>query len=276
MPKQQSELTDEEAALAKKLFALLLKGYERFATVSPVSAESRFVELLAGYPSTEQRPIVELTDADRRRLFEGHWKAINDDRVKEEGLATDFNLLDVLGTTYKETRHSMVLAWLLDADLRKHGTHAQRSLGFELFLQETGLPKSFASGRYWVRREVAGDEARVDIEIASRGHFLIHIENKIHAGEGNRQTDREWSDLQRRALTLGVGNPENVKALFLTPTGLLPANANFQPISWRQMAQVLEAFAGRAKPPDVKLFASHYARALRKFVVRDEMREEEN
>ena len=33
---------------------------------------------------------------------------------------------------------------------------------------------------------------RIDIEVAHPGKFVIYIENKIWAGEGDDETNREW------------------------------------------------------------------------------------
>ena len=169
----------------------------------------------------------------------------------------------------------MALAWLLDHDMRKLGTHAQGNLGFRLFLHEFGLPIDYADCKYWVRREVAGDESIVDVEVACRGRFLIHIENKIWSCEGLDQTDREWSDMQRRAAGLNVSAP-NVHALFLTPRGTKPSDPHFRAISWKRIVRVLEKFADQAKPPDVKLFTAHYARALKRFIVVQNTREDDD
>lgn len=197
------------------------------------------------------------------------------DRRNQIERADDFNLLEVMQLTGNEIRHSMVLAWLLDRDLRKLGTHAQGSVGFRLFLEEFDLPLSYAGCNYWVRREVAGEKSIVDIEVGCLNQFLIHIENKIWSCEGTDQTDREWSDLQRRAAELGV-SARNVHALFLTPNGTKPKNDRFHPISWGRVVRVLEKFAERAKPVDVQFFARHYAQALRRFVVTQDTIEDDN
>jgi hypothetical protein len=164
----------------------------------------------------------------------------------------------------------MVLAWLLDRDMMRPGPHAQGNLGFRLFLAEFGLPIAYADTQYWVRREVAGDESRVDIEVAARGRFLIHIENKIFSGEGPKQTDREWSDLERRAEELGLtpsSTPCAFHALFLTPHGEKAGNPKFQRVSWGQIAEVFDQFAASITPPDVRHFCSQYAKGLRKFII---------
>jgi len=202
-------------------------------------------------------------------LLDGYNGKIELDRYQQEKVADDFNLLDVMRLTGKEIRHSMVLAWLLDRDMRKLGTHAQGNLGFRLFIdefRELFLPIDSPDCKYWVRREVAGDESIVDIEVACRGQFLIHIENKIWATEGADQTNREWSDLQRRAAGLKVP-ASYIHALFLTPHGTKPRNPNFRAISWGRILRIFDSFAEQAKPPDVKLFTTHYVRAIRKFMI---------
>jgi hypothetical protein len=200
----------------------------------------------------------------------------------QETTADDFNLFEVMDVVGDENLHSNILAWLLARRI-EHGTHAQGNLGFRLFLEtlagELKLPgpiDSYAETNYWVRREVAGGQSRMDVEVAARGSFIIHIENKIWSAEGMKQTSREWEDLLRRRDELGVPE-ENVRGLFLTPDRRNPSDANFIPISWGQIAGVLDKFEEKAKPPVVKLFAAHYARALRAFVITEpEEMEEDN
>ena len=130
---------------------------------------------------------------------------------KQKASADDFNLFAVIDVEGDEVRHTKILAWLLDSRI-EHGTHAQGNLGFRLFLKhlqkelfgDAGLPATayVDEPNYWVHREVSGGEARVDIEIAARNKFLIHIENKIFSMEGDDQTHREWRDLRERAKAL--------------------------------------------------------------------------
>lgn len=185
--------------------------------------------------------------------------------------ADDFNLFGVIGVERDELCHSTILAWLLDHRIAK-GTHAQGALGFRLFLEEFATELqvgdkdkvlAYADERnYWVSREVSGDEARVDIEIAALGKFVIQIENKIDSEEGTHQTNREWRDLQARRIELHV--PEKAcHAIFLTPDGTEAKNENFLAVDWNRIAQVFDRFANEAKPSDVKLFARHYARTIR-------------
>jgi len=188
-------------------------------------------------------------------------------RRSQERTADDFNFLDVMQVTGRETMHSSVLAWLLAHDIEGLGTHAQGPLGLKLFLAEIGLSPAYASADndYWVRTEVSGDESRIDVEVACRSKFLIRIETKIWSKEGVGQTAREWRDSERRAahMKIPVGH---IHAYFLSPSGGMPEHNKFDSISWSQIARVFEEFADRAKPPEVKMFSSHYARALRKSI----------
>jgi hypothetical protein len=135
-------------------------------------------------------------------------------------------------------------------------------LGFEQFLRALALPMNYAEANYWVRREVSGDESRIDIEVAARNSFLIHIENKIWSGEGGEQTAREWADLKIRAIALNVP-ADHVHGIYLTPDGRTADQKDFKPLSWYNIETVLELFADKALPSDVKVFAKHYARTLR-------------
>jgi hypothetical protein len=195
-------------------------------------------------------------------LIDGFRCQIETWQKSQESTAQDFNMLEVFGVTGDEVRHSMLLAWLLDRRLEKGGTHAQGNLGFRLFLEALGLPAAYAERSYWVRREQAGDESRVDVEVAARGMFIIHIENKIRAAEGLYQTAREWADLLKRAKSLEI--PSNaIHAFFLTMDDTSADNPKFVSLSWRAIADVFERFANEAKPPEVRLFAMHCAHALR-------------
>jgi hypothetical protein len=188
--------------------------------------------------------------------------------------ADDFNVFDVMKVEHDEVTHSKLLAWLLDRRI-EHGTHAQGSLGFQLFLEELQEdlatesppePLKYFEEPYWVACEVSGDRSRVDIEIAAREKFIIHIENKILSLEGPEQTDHEWDDLGKRRRELGISE-SNAHAIFLTLNGSDPNNKNFRPVGWCRIARILEKFADQAQAPDVKLFARHYAKAIHALAV---------
>lgn len=281
MTRQSASIDDgdlEETKALAQVYRALLTGY---SAIAPQAASRQQSDLRATFElllNVFANASVHADAADRR-LAGSEAQAFNalltkfsarrqERRKRQEASAEDFNLLQVLQVTHKEVRHSMVLAWMLDHDLDRLGTHAQGNLGLRLFLNEIGLPAHYADRNYWVRREVAGDESIVDVEIGARGAFLIHVENKIWSTEGTDQTTREWADLQRRASSLGIDPAgASVHALFLTPMGAKPSNPRFLPITWRQMVKVLERFAEFARPLDVKLFAAHYAKIVNRFIL---------
>lgn len=259
-------LTIQEQSAA---FRRLLERHAALLSTPSASAEATaFKGLLEGFSAAYGRASAEEGQKAQqdvhlfRTFFPGYQEALEAWRSAQEATADDFNVLDVLQVSGDELRYSMILAWLLDRDMTRFGTHAQGNLGFRLFLSEVGLPEDYAAAAYRVRREVASSESRMDLEIAARGAFVIHIENKIWSGEGIEQTNREWRDLQKRALMLGIRSPDAMHALFLTPDGSGPRNANFRPVSWRQIGRALDKFADRARPHQVRLFAIHCARVL--------------
>lgn len=282
--KNENSASNEDTGRKRERFALLLNGFSVVVSrgrtsVAPVTARIRTLLKQFGEHRDRANMREHAQAAEDRHqihaLLEGYNKTVESYRQKQEQVADDFNLLEVMRLTGKEIRHSMVLAWLLDHDMRKLGTHAQGNLGFRLFLSEFKLPIDYAGSKYWVRREVAGDESIVDIEVACRDRFLIHIENKIWSGEGVHQTDREWRDLLRRASDLNVCQ-SNMHAFLLTREGTKPGNIQFHAISWIRIVRILGAFADQAKPADVKLFTRHYARALKRFIVIQNVTEDEN
>jgi hypothetical protein len=258
----------------------LLSGYleQLKITRSPQQIEKSLASLVAGFQDARkklnQTEDLDLQDAAVSRIeavFDGYLEARMSWAETQRKSADDFNLLEVLGIQYDELCHSKILAWLLDRRIEQ-GTHAQGNLGFQALLEELGeelsLDRAYAEKPYWVRREVSCSESRVDIEIAAPGRdgFIIHIENKILSAEGERQTHREWSSLLERAEEIGVP-PTKVHGVFLT-RDRSPAESNeFRSIGWSRIVTVLEIFAAKAQPNDVKLFARHYARAVRRFAV---------
>lgn len=234
-----------------------------------------FAALIAGHADlvNRQRATAEKTSHDPAmlpKLLDGFQEARAAWEAKQVVVADDFNLFEVMGIADDEVTHSKILAWLLDRRL-EYGSHAQGNLGFRLFLQELGADLGADSSPqvtrypdepYWVRCEVCGDESRVDIEIAARGKFIIHIENKIGASEGEDQTHREWRDLKRRANELAIPL-SNIHAIFLTLDACSPANRHFLAVGWHRIVNVLERFADQAQAEEVRLFAAHYGKAIR-------------
>ena len=172
--------------------------------------------------------------------------------------ADNFNILRTMRLSRRELCHSNILAWLLDPK----GSHSQGALGFRLFLVQFDLPEKYADMDYTVHREMSLEESQIDIVIEAKGGFIIGIENKIDAEEGDKQTEREWRDLLRRQKHLSISVAPC--AFFLTPDGIVPRSENFQMISWQLIANVFELFAAQSKAAMVQMFASHYAETIRR------------
>lgn len=218
-------------------------------------------------------------------LFEKLLHGFNVNRAKwardQAAFADEFNLFEVLGVEYDELMHSNVLAWILDRRI-EHGTHAQGNLGFRLFLEEfkndlrdemNPEVGDYFDYPYWVRREVSCSESRVDIEIAATQQFVIHIENKILSKEGVGQTRREAEGLEETRKELGIPK-SHAHGFYLTIDGHPPEDNSFHPIGWSRIANVVERFAAASRPPEVKLFALHYAQTIRRFAVQPVSRKE--
>lgn len=156
-------------------------------------------------------------------------------------------------------------------------SHAQGNLGLRIFLEELGLPaQEYVRPRCSVQREVSGAEARIDIEISQPGVFVIHIENKVLSGEGNRQLERETKDLKARARSLMVPS-DAVYAFYLTPSGGIPSRPGcFRPISYRLVQRVAERFGAESRAPIIRWFASHYADAIGRFARQSQIEEDED
>lgn len=245
----------------------------------------KFIDFLKGFGAARGRAVIRAKEIAAKQvqgfqiLLEGHSKALAVWEKTQQNKADRFYILEVLDLTHNEECHSRMLAWLLDRNYRRLGTHAQDSLGFRLFLSALNISTSLADELYFVRREISRDESRIDIEIAARRRFLMHIEVKIGAQEGHKQTTREWQDLCKRASELDIhegGLTGGIIALFVTPSGRTATDLHFKAVSWRQIAQVLEDFGDQAKAQDVKLFARHYAHTLRDFIAVAEHEERED
>lgn len=232
-------------------------------------AARRLAALINAY-TRKRHAAALIREGSHQSLLNAYKNKLTAWRESQKISASDFNLLKTLKIVDEEIKYSLMLAWLLDHRIERAGTHAQGNLGFCLFLAETDLSKNgYAKFDYFVSREVKGDLSRVDVEVAAKGHFIIHLENKIYSKEATDQenkedqTKREWIDLERRAKYLDV-TQEHIHAFFVTLSGEKPSSDHFVRLKWNRIADVLVKFAKLAKPPEVKLFANHYARALRR------------
>lgn len=122
-------------------------------------------------------------------------KAVRDRRLA----AADFNVFEAAGIYSRELSHSHFLAELLNPD----GTHGQGSLFLNSFLERVGIDKPKA--RAIVSTEYSIDEARrLDVLIRFGTQYLLAIENKVNAAEGEDQIKKyqEWLKQSERPYTL--------------------------------------------------------------------------
>ncbi len=266
------------------MFDNLIKGHNDCLKLQESIYQKPIADLLEGFLiSLDRYDEVESENARQNlptlmSLFDGYQVPYEAWAKRQRLSADNFNLLETMGVNCREVCHSKILAWLLDWRINEYGTHAQRELGFRIFLQQFEKrldPENNChiidyadEPTYWVQCEVPGSKSRVDIEIAALKRFVIHIENKILAPEGENETNREWEDLLERAKELGIPRA-NIHGIFLTLDGRRPKNPEnngFRPVGWNLIAHILEEFAKQAEPNDVKLFACHYAAAVRSLV----------
>lgn len=127
--------------------------------------------------------------------------------------ARKFNVFSALGIARKEVVQSRFLAYLLDPN--EH--HCQGSIFLDAFLRRLGLSKITPEQVKGIRvaaEHSAGERlGRMDIVLDCQPDWLIVIENKVDADEGEQQLYRyaQWLEKQQKY---------NLKKLvFLTPTG---------------------------------------------------------
>jgi hypothetical protein len=165
-------LAEIEVTIAIEEVEQFLRSFEEFEAAT---AHARFSEFASHFQYVKSG-VLELgrVEATRRRH------------------TPEFNIFNLLGLErYEVTTHSVILAELLDPA----GSHGQGGLFLKLFLSRIGYP-DFANritedpecqDEWLVWRE----SDRIDISIRSPRHgLLVFIENKIDAGEQDKQIER--------------------------------------------------------------------------------------
>lgn len=224
-----------------------------------------FQKLLDGYKNVEMR-FLDDSISRAKYLLDGFSEARKKRNESQRTKAEDINIFEILGFTDDEVRHSKFLAWLLDPE----GTHAQGNLFFRYFLKFAELDVTYADVPYKVKTEVKHEESQIDIEIKSAKNFLIHIENKVFASEGDAQLLRETRDLKRKSRELEV-NSKNAHALYLTPEGELPDKAGeFKALPWRKVADAVKVFEAEAEAERAKWVAEQYSYSIKKHIMNKE------
>lgn len=187
--------------------------------------------------------------------------------IKNEAKHLEFlNIFDVLGFKTDEVRHSRVLAWLFNRE-KVAGRHFQEKLFFKEFCKSLGLPLRYANENYSVTSEESGEESRIDISIKCPSRFIIHIENKVHAGEGYQQLKKEWDDLKKNQYAYHIPD-KNIHAYFLTKTGYLPSESyGFKSLSWEQIGNIVRGCTSNKLPVKLQWFLNQYLMTINEHIL---------
>ncbi|WP_115736619.1 PDDEXK-like family protein [Acinetobacter haemolyticus] len=150
------------------------------------------------------------------------------------------NVWKATGIGENEVRNSQVLKWLLDY----RGDHGQSNKIFKEFLKL--LPSKFQSyslERYSTIAEccpLGNQDNRIDIEIDAPD-FLLFIEIKINAGEGEKQLQRYFEIAQAKAWR------KDWLIVYLTKDGKLPKqyqdSDRYRGVSWLEVSKILNQYA---------------------------------
>lgn len=167
------------------------------------------------------------TDARTRRLEENliaFWPSFQTARMvqaeQELNEAPRFNIFQILENKSLEKHHSRFLGDLLDPN----GRHSQGQIFLRRFLTENGLDNIKSDPRLGtlqvtleLESKITG-ESRPDIIVRCPPLFLIVIENKIGAGEGQSR-DGTWQLEKYRDWLDKQSGFEEKRLIFLTPDG---------------------------------------------------------
>jgi hypothetical protein len=195
---------------------------------------------------------------------------VSDERFVRLGLAhRQFNPFAALGIQHRELSHSQLLAWMLTrpdfADFRVALMSALASKS------DKGLADDLLAVRNVPQPKVYTELGRIDVLLDfGVGALSIGIENKIWAGEQDRQLERYQRFLELRCLSRN----QNGLIVFLTPHGgesttALPRHSvPVVPLSWSRFAELIEQTTGLADS-EILAFRSQIVRHIREDIMGD-------
>lgn len=172
------------------------------------------------------------------------------------------SFLHVLDQHENEVIHSRVLAWLLNPE-KPHGiggTFLRRLLGLAATkARDSNLTYEGDAGRPLRPLEVEvvpchdvrvlteyclSADRRLDVLATSlAGRWMLAIENKVNAGEGQNQTSDYFRQLQECLPSTDYHARLHV---YLSPTGRKPESSGFIPVSYAEVREVLQRVASDA------------------------------
>lgn len=138
------------------------------------------------------------------------------------------NVFERLSFGNNEVALSSLLSWLLNE--RSSHYHGNLFLTSLVNLCQLPLPSERLTD-YRVSTEFGGQEAIIDIMVYKKPDFLLYIENKVLSSEGDDQTHREFRDMRRIGVALGIPE-ERQFPIFMTPAGRTPLDrVHWHPLS---------------------------------------------
>ncbi|MBF6612267.1 MAG: PD-(D/E)XK nuclease family protein [Chloroflexi bacterium] len=176
-----------------------------------------------------------------------------------EKVLARFNLFDAIGATHKELWHSDFLAFLLDP-AENHGLGDQFT---RRFLTEA-VP-DLAGAESFENVRVQREHNFIDILIEDEAtQTAVVVENKVWSPEGAGQLGVYWN------ATAAEHSGWTICGVYLTPSGQLPSDSRYRPISYRIVVRLLEGMLGEqgnSVQGDVTLVIQHYIDMLRRSIV---------
>lgn len=190
-----------------------------------------------------------------------------------EAKLSQFNIFKALRADRNELRHSNMLAWLLDPE-ESHGLD-------DLFvrrwlmrvLNQAAITNIKPAGwispvavdvleveRIEVHRELDNIDLLFTIHTGTGAEWTICIENKINSTQGHDQLARYHETVERR-----FSGSDRRLYVFLTKNAEVPAHAEFIPVTYSEVNQVLAscvALKRDAMAADPLLLIDHYQQLL--------------
>jgi hypothetical protein len=192
----------------------------------------------------------------------------NADLEALEAMIAEFNIFEAIGVIYQEVKHSQFLALLLNPN----GNHGLDDLFLKRLLMAAlrGVDGSLITPLDLDLMELSSAEVQrewsnIDILITDPvNRFACIIENKVFTSEHDEQ-------LQRYQTIVQLQYPGwQIIGLYLTPDGSPPSDETYIPISYVQVAEVLEELLkARASVmgSDIRTLIAHYITMLRRHIV---------
>lgn len=182
-------------------------------------------------PHIPIRDYVDIT-VDDLSLFFDKLSMMYDSALKKGDM---FNVFDVLSPKEDEVKNCKILRWILDCN-GSHGLGQRlaNALFRKLEIDGINLDKIYRCSTEVC--PLGNQENRVDIVLTS-DEFVIYVEVKINANEGEEQISRYVKSIS----TQGMGKKQAV--IFLTKTGYYPKSTDgiyneIYPVSWKELADV--------------------------------------